>query len=433
MSGVCAAVVVTSVASVSCGAGQPALAPDKRDIRVVAKAIEARLALLRDGAGEPAAGAWRIEVAELLLAELSLDATDSVVLVGAPTVAQRAHAQRAAQDALAQLNRADVAITSGEIALKNRPEYSKNDRLRAFARRLANEYAGFRAPMARGRALLILAALETEGEARQVDRASAAQRALASLKIPAGPTEARRLVMLGLAELYGAQRFAPPDEPLVSTLPQDIPVWFDIAQTLAASRPFWRLPAREHMEATLGKSLSTALAGRASKARLALQNAFSQWPATGENHSRNPVWTLLVADALYRIGLIEASSAAGPSSRRRALAQGCEAYAWLMSFDRLGNYAQDKLMSIVFGKILVFQKDRQWRDAASESPLVRVARAMQALRNGDESGVRDETHALAALASLPDDEIGGSRAIVSRALAKMRTAFAQAEDDPPDQ
>lgn len=422
------AAALLATQTVAMGAEQPTLAPSAAQQRIVAEALEARRTALAQRPDDPLAGAWMVESSELLLAELSLTGADSAALVGLPTVDQRDQALRNAGRALQLAEGAESALAAGVANVEANPRYADETDLQDLRRRLAVEFRMFRAPMVRSRARLILAALAPEDEPRRRRLAQAAQKELLPMRLPSGPAEAQRLTWLGLAELLGAAPAAPPERSMAPAPPNDIPVWFDIALTLEAERPFWRLPARERMESTIGKALASAAANRASAARLALQNAFNREPAQGEDGARNPVWTLLVADGLYRVGLREATAAPGPASRRRALAQACEAHAWLLSLDSLGALHRAQIEALVFEKIAALA--RSAGGAADEAPLAIVVRARRDIASGGASRVDRAAAALQALVDLPRDEIGLSRVAALQTLALAEASLAdQAEQN----
>lgn len=378
-------------------AEQPWLSPPAEDVAVVVEAIASRRQALEEAADPRQQARLRLELAELRLLALRMDAADTAALVGLPTHEQRRRVERAAEEALTLT--AQAAHERGPV----------------------DEATRIRLALARARALLLLAGLSAEGAAPQRRLAVEAQQLLAQLTVAPGTTEAQRLLELGLCELFGAPRRAPRNRSLPPAFATDIPVWFDIALTLEAQTPFWRLPDRERIEATLGKALALAQAGQASKARLFLQNAISQAPAVATNGARQPVWTLRIAEALYRVGLLEADRAPGPASGLRALAQGCEAFAWLLEQPAFGGFDRERTAALVLEKVAVAAA--RWPRGAV-TPLALLQRATAAGNDAQLAAVEAD---LAQWDKADPEDLGRSAAVLRRVetlLASRRLALA---------
>jgi len=384
-SGLAGASVAVGLCCAAVAAEQPWLSPRAEDVGVVVEAITARRLALEEAADPRQQARLRLELAELRLLALRLDAADTAALVGLPTVEQRRRVETAAEEALALSAQAERDLAGGKTQ---------------EAARLA---------LARARALLLLAGLLPEGAQRQRRLAVEAQQLLAPLALAQAQREAQRLTALGLCELFGAPRMAPRDQRLPAVFATDIPVWFDIALTLEAQAPFWRLPDRERIEATLGKALALAHAGQAAKARLFLQNAISQAPAVAANGARQPVWTLRIAETLHRVGLLEADRAPGRASRLRALAQACEAFAWLLELPSFGGMDRERTAARVLEKVAA--AEARW-PLGAVTPLALLRRTLAAT---DEAQLATVEADLALWEGAEPEDLGRSAAILKRA------------------
>ncbi len=155
-------------------------------------------------------GAWQLELAERLLATLSVDGADTSALYGVPTFEQEERVRQRAAEALALSQAAATELQRGAAALIEHPEFADRRDLQDLRSALSVEMAMIRQPLAEGRAAALLSQL---GDGSLEPTASGA---LQRVEAATPMTQARRFATLGAMQsghesINEIRDFATPD------------------------------------------------------------------------------------------------------------------------------------------------------------------------------------------------------------------------------
>ncbi len=105
-------------------------------------------------------GAWQVELAEQLLATLSVDSADTSVLYGIPTNAQQARVTKTALEAVTLAQRSRPVLARGIDTIASLPEFADDRELQDLRSQLAVEYMMIRRPLAHARAIALIHATQ---------------------------------------------------------------------------------------------------------------------------------------------------------------------------------------------------------------------------------------------------------------------------------
>jgi len=278
-------------------------------------ALRARLIEVADSADDRLP-TWMVEQAAAILDRLARDGSEASVLLGLPTPAQRRAAQDGASEMLALAARADDAAMRAVERLQARIMDASGDadavreRARAAERslsRLIDAEQAVRIPYFRGRAAVILAALERERAPRD-DFIRVALESLGRLRLGTPAAEAARRISLASTLLMIAEHdpaFAAPGA--AGAVPEPVVQAADLARWVVEQ------PAGPGGADPLTRAQAWMILLRATRTRdqlRAAQDAFALAAITepfvtgdGDRRAADPLLALLVAEAATRAGL----------------------------------------------------------------------------------------------------------------------------------
>lgn len=374
-------------------------------------AIRARLIEVA-GSGDERAPTWMVEQAAAILDRLARDGSEASVILGLATPAQRAAAQAGAEEMLALAARADDAATRAVERLQARIMDSRGDaeavrqRARAAERSLAqliDVEQAVRIPYFRGRAAVILAALERERAPRQ-EFVRVALESLGRLRLGTAAAEASRRISLAatllmLAEhdpAFAATGGAAP-EPVVQAA--DLARWVveQPARDEAGGAPDPLTRAQAWM--VLLRSARTREQLRGAREALALAAITEPFVVgEGERRAADPLLALLAAEASTRAGL-----ALAPTGARSPAAHLDEAFAPMVALLVRDDLAPHRaaLRPVVLAKIGAATDGLM--PLAEMDPAVALARAITLARSSRPGGP-GRAEAAALLVSVADRE-----------------------------
>jgi len=190
------------------------------DAPTLEEAITARARLIDLAPDDERAPTWMVEQAAAVLDRIAADGSEAAVLLGIPTARQRERAEEAAAEALMLIARADDAATrivervqarlidgtGSPEAVRRRAQEAE----RTLAR-LVDLEQGIRIPYFRGRAAVVLSAVQASRASRE-EFARVALESLGKLKLGTVAAEASRRVALAAVLLNRGERDAPARE-----------------------------------------------------------------------------------------------------------------------------------------------------------------------------------------------------------------------------
>lgn len=227
---------------------------------------EIRAAITADPEG-PGVGARWTELAESLLAPLSIDGADTACLFGVPTDDQESRARVAATDALDAARRAAGALDSAIAAITADSGFATDRALQDRRSELAVDYLLVRLPLIHARSAALLAALETDG-----DRAGALSREVADALANLEPAStAITAAGLSLRVARGAGRATPSGADRLIA----------VARNAGALRSIGERSPRRRRETIAAAALALAASGRVADGRALIRDTGLDAPDAG--------------------------------------------------------------------------------------------------------------------------------------------------------
>lgn len=394
------------------------------------EAVRIRARLIEVAGDDDRAPTWMVEQAAAMLDRLARDGSEASVLLGMPTPAQRQAAAEAAEEMLRLTALADGAATRAVDWLQARLMESTQDAgtVRAQAQaaerslaRLIDTEQAVRIPYFRGRAAVILAALERDRAPRE-DFIRVALESLGKLRLGTVAAEASRRVALAAtllliaeheAGLAGGGGGAAP-EPVLQAA--ELARWVvdqpAIGRAGEAPDPLTRVQAWMVL-LRAPRTRQQLAAAREALALGALTEPFVT--GEGEQRSADPLLALLTAEAATRTGL----SLPAPASSSR-IAHINEAFAPLIALLTREDLAAHRraLRPVVLSKI--GGATDALMPLGEADPTIALARAVT-LARGSGPGDAARAEASALLRGVADrPEAGELRADALWELAVLR-------------